>query len=145
MPREMIHRVSIAAPASRVYDALTTRDGIAGFWTVDADVPTTEGAEARFGFPSAPVDLRMRIASLRPGEQVTWECLGDFPFWAGTTIAWRLAEVDGATTLDFRHTGFVDDYPDDEYGLVNFTWGQILGRLGGFAETGEAQPLYPTA
>jgi uncharacterized protein YndB with AHSA1/START domain len=141
----MIHRVAISVPATTVYAALTSRDGIAGFWTVNADVPSSEGTEARFGFPEAPVDLRMRVATLRPAEQIVWHCEGDFPFWAGTTIAWRLAEVDGLTTLDFRHTGFADDYPDDEYGLVNFTWGQILGRLRGFAETGEAQPLYPVA
>lgn len=50
--------------------------------------------------------------------------------------------MDGVTTLDIRHTAFADDDPDDEYGLVDFTWGQILGRHTSFAETGTAQPLY---
>jgi uncharacterized protein YndB with AHSA1/START domain len=144
MEREMLHRVVIAAPATTVYTALTTKAGTAGYWTADCDVPEVEGEVARFGFPSAPVDLRMQITTLRRDERVAWECLGDFPYWAGTTIEFDVAAGDdGGTVLAFRHGGFGDEYPDEEYGLVNFTWGQILGRLRGYCQTGEPQPEYP--
>jgi hypothetical protein len=58
-----------------VFDAITTADGLRGFWTPDSDAEPTLGSVARFGFSKAPVDLRMRI-ELESGR-VAWSCLGD--------------------------------------------------------------------
>ncbi len=45
----------------------------------------------------------------------------------------------------FRHSGWSADYPETEFGLVNYVWGQIVGRLKGYAETGVANPIYPAS
>jgi hypothetical protein len=42
----------------------------------------------------------------------------------------------------FQHTGWADDYPDRDYASVNFVWGQVLGRLKAYVETGTPQPLF---
>jgi len=35
MPTDLIHRIGIAAPAEKIYRALTTEDGIRAWWTTD--------------------------------------------------------------------------------------------------------------
>lgn len=147
MSQKMLHIVDVQADAADIYRAISTAEGLRSFWTADADAEPTVGSNARFGFPQAPVDLRMEITTLEPGARVTWQCLGDFPFWAGTTIDWSIGpNPNGPGSLvTFRHDGWPDDYPESEYGLVNFVWGQIVGRLKGYAETGIAQPIYERA
>ena len=96
----MLHAVDIAADADSVYGAISTKAGEAAFWTSDLDLEPVVGSVARFGFPGAPVDLRMRIDALAPGRLVRWRCLGDFPFWADTTVTWELSAAgSGGTTV----------------------------------------------
>ena len=138
----MLHAVYIDADAESVYSAISTEAGEASFWTSDLDLEPVVGSVARFGFPGSPVDLRMRIDALEPGRLVRWSCLGDFPFWAGTTVSWELsAAASGGTTALFRHDGWPDDYPELEYAKVNYSWARIVGALKAFAETGTSQPF----
>ncbi len=142
MNRAMLFAVDVDADAESVYGAISTEAGIAAFWTSDLDVEPVIGSIARFGFPGAPVDLRMRIDSLEPGRLVGWSCLGDFPLWAGTTVTWELSSATtGGTTVLFRQDGWPVDYPDLEYAKVGYTWARILGALKAFAETGTTQPF----
>ncbi len=138
----MLHAFDIDADAESVYEAVSTRAGVAAFWTSDLDLEPVTGSVARFGFPGAPVDLRMHIDDLEPGRLIRWSCLGDFPYWAGTTVTWQLSPATaGGTTVLFRHEGWPDDYPELEYARVSYTWARIVGALKAFTETGISQPF----
>ena len=143
MPGPMLHAVDIDADAVTIFGAITTRDGLAGFWTSDCDAQAAIGTVSRFGFPAAPVDLHMRVDGLQPNRSVSWTCLGDFPYWAGTTITWELTPAAGGrgSTLSFRHDGWGDDYPEIEYARVNYTWGRIVGALASYALSGTPDPF----
>jgi uncharacterized protein YndB with AHSA1/START domain len=138
----MLHAVEVGATKDVVFEALSTRSGVAGFWTSDLDLEPVVGSEGRFGFPDAPVDLRMRVEALESGRSVRWSCLGDFPFWAGTSVTWELSSgVAGGTTVTFRQDGWPADYPDQAYAQVNYTWGRIVGALKDYVESGVANPF----
>lgn len=138
----MLFAVEVDADAESVYGAISTEAGEAAFWTSDLDLEPVIGSIARFGFPGAQVDLRMRIDALEPGRLVRWSCRGDFPFWAGMTVTWDLsAAATGGTMVLFRHDGWPDEYPELEYAKVSYTWARILGALKAFAETGTIQPF----
>jgi hypothetical protein len=142
MTGPMLHAVDIDVVADAIYRAISTKTGEASFWTSDLDLEPVVGSIARFGFPGAPVDLRMRIEALEPGRLVRWSCLGDFPFWAGTSVAWELsAAPTGGTTVLFRHEGWSEAYPELEYAKVSYTWARIVGALKAFTETGTPQPF----
>ncbi|CAN5470573.1 hypothetical protein BH24CHL9_BH24CHL9_14780 [soil metagenome] len=143
MTGPMLHAVDVDADAPAAYRALTTADGLAAFWTSDCEAEPRVGSVARFGFAGAPVDLRMRIEDLREGRSVTWACLGDFPWWADTTVYWELAPAaEGTgTSVKFRHDGWPADYPELEYAKVNYTWGRIVGALKAYLESDEPQPF----
>ena len=143
MTGPMLHTVDVHSDAQTIYDAITTKAGEAAFWTSDCDLEPVVGSIARFGFPAAPVDLRMRIDELSPGQQIRWSCLGDFPHWAGTTVTWTLspAPSGSGTAVAFDHDGWQADYPDDEYARVNYTWGRIVGALKAYVESGQSAPF----
>ena len=135
------HAVDIEAPADAIYRAISTSEGEAAFWTSDVDVEPIVGSVARFGFPEAPVDLRRRIDAREPGRRVRCACLGDFPYWAGTTISWELsAAPKPGTTVLFRQDGWPDAYPELDYAGVSYTWARIVGALKAYVESGTPQP-----
>lgn len=84
----------------------------------------------------------MRIDVLEPGREVAWTCLGDFPYWADTSIRWRFGpNPEGpGTRLVFSHTGWPADQPDYEYATVSFTWAQIIERLRDVIASGRPEP-----
>src|SRR5436305_1997518 len=104
-PLQSIHALDVHADASTLFNALTTSAGLAAFWTTDSSAQPQAGSVAAFGFPGAPVGLKMRVERLSPGTEVVWHCEGDFPYWLDSTVAWSLSPGDGgATTVLFRHT-----------------------------------------
>jgi uncharacterized protein YndB with AHSA1/START domain len=141
MGRDILLGVEAHADAPAIVDALTTKEGLSSFWTPASIAEPVVGTEARFGFQGSPVPLRMRVDRIEPNE-VTWTCLGDFPFWEGTTVTWSLSpeEGHGGTRVFFRQIGFADEQPEWEFASVAFTWAGILGRLKVLAETGTAEP-----
>src|SRR5438309_8007999 len=50
MATDLLHRIGIAAPAERIYRAITTEEGIKGWWTTDVKMDTQAGGKAMFGF-----------------------------------------------------------------------------------------------
>ncbi len=143
MPGPMLHAVDIAAGPAAIFEAITTKDGLAAFWTSDCEVQATTGTVSRFGFPAAPVDLHMRVDRLEPSKSASWSCLGDFPHWAGTTVTWEITPASSGlgSTVSFRQDGWGDDYPEIEFARVNYTWGRIVGALKEYAESGVPNPF----
>src|SRR5438045_3660173 len=132
MAGALMHEVQIDAEPKKVYDAIATGKGLASFWTRDSKAEPVEGSMAEFGF-GGPT-LRMRVDELKPGRRVLWTALGDFPSWPGTTVAWDLAQNDGKTTVRFSHDGWSPELPQGDLASVNYTWGQIVGRLKSYTE-----------
>jgi uncharacterized protein YndB with AHSA1/START domain len=95
MGRDILLGVEAHVDAPTIVDALTTKEGLSSFWTSDSIAEPAVGTEARSGFQGAPVPLRMRVDRIEPNE-VTWTCLGDFPFWQGTIVTWSLSPRRGA-------------------------------------------------
>lgn len=144
MPRDIVLAVDVLGTPTEVFAAITTQEGQASFWTEDCDVGD---AEARFGFPGAPADLRMRIDAAEPDRLVRWTCLGDFPGWDGSTIEWELSLREGTrttTVVVFRHLGLHGpNEADAELGSVAQVWAMVLNRLQSYVRVGHAVPYFP--
>lgn len=143
MSNDIILAVDVPADDDDVFTTITTQPGQASFWTTDCDVSDTE---ARFGFPEAPVDVRMRIDTADRGRLVRWTCLGDFPGWDGSVIEWELGEPqgEGGTGVVLRHVGLHGPFAesDQQLGNVAHTWAMILDRLQTFHRDGEPVPYF---
>jgi uncharacterized protein YndB with AHSA1/START domain len=67
---DILHRVGIEGPnPQKVYDALTTLDGISGWW-----IEKTTGNPALVGGAiQNPIGLDMKVTDLDPGRLVRWK------------------------------------------------------------------------
>lgn len=101
---------------------------------------------ARFGFPEAPVDVRMKVQAADDQSSVRWDCLGDFPGWDGSTIEWELTEPQGdsGTGVVLRHLGLHGPFAESDPALGNVahTWAMILDRLQTYLRDGAPVPYF---
>jgi uncharacterized protein YndB with AHSA1/START domain len=138
--REIIHAVDIGAPVADVERALTTRDGLAAWWTTGVQV---DGDRIRFTF-EGDFNPVMRVDQVEPGKLVAWALDSGAEPWTGSTFRFELGDRDGKTGLLFRHR-YGTDLPDEVYGMFNFNWGYYLESLRLFCETGTGKPFRPAA
>ena len=144
MPTDLIHRIGIAAPAEKIYRALTTEEGIQAWWTTDVKLDTHAGGKAVFGFFDHSTFFQMRIEQLTPPALVRWQCDGgSSPDWVGTTLEFILESRDGGNDevlLKFCHGGWIRG--GDHCYHCNTTWGHLLVSLKDYAERGVKNPYF---
>lgn len=138
MTRDIVHAIEIHTEPKAVFDTVATRSGLAAFWTPDVGGDEAVGGELTFGFAEAPVRLRMRVERLEPPAEIAWTCPGDFPMWDGTEVSWSLRPSEHGSKVTFRHLGFPDAQPEDEFGSISLTWALIVARLKDVVESGGA-------
>jgi uncharacterized protein YndB with AHSA1/START domain len=143
---DMHHMVQVdGVDAAAAYTALTTREGITGWWTSRATV-SGDGAASRVGdrvsmsFPDAPVSWDMRVITADPPATVEWDCTGGPPGWPGTRVRWGVEPTDGGTVVRLDHVGF--PAVDDMFRIVTVGWAQMLLSLKAYLETGVRKPFF---
>ncbi len=142
--RDIVHGTEIHAEPKVVYETVATRTGLAAFWTPSVEGDDAVGGELRFGFAAAPVPVRMRVTRLDAPGEVAWDCSGDFPFWAGTSVRWSIEASEHGSKVVFRHDGFSDEMPDFDFGSVNSVWALVVARLKEVVESGgKPNPALP--
>jgi uncharacterized protein YndB with AHSA1/START domain len=101
------HRVVIAAPLTDVYEALSTPEGIAGWWTRDGvRGESAVGSKLEFYFDGPDPAAVMEVTSLDPATGVRWSCVAGADEWVGTTLAFDLSDAGGETVVMFAHEGW---------------------------------------
>ena len=101
------HRVGIISEsADDVYDALTTIDGLAGWWTADTSGNASLGGKIEFRFPPGGFD--MEVIDLAPGALVRWKVVDGPPEWIDTTIEFQLTRAGDFTIVNFAHRGWAE-------------------------------------
>jgi activator of Hsp90 ATPase-like protein len=132
----------IDAERKTVHEALTTRDGVAAWWSdrVEGN-PGEAGTSYRIAFPDVEQPFAFDVVT-STDERVEWRTADFPPWWQGTTIRWDLADVPDAsgTRLLFSHRDFD---PDNEViPIVTPAWAQIVLHLKSYAETGRPTPFF---
>jgi uncharacterized protein YndB with AHSA1/START domain len=135
---DILHRIGVKGSASaEVFAALTTTEGLAGWWTRDVSGGTGVGEVVAFRFP--PVGgFDMRVLESEPGRRVAWEVVDGPPEWVGTRVSWDVRESDGWTVVLFAHSGWVE--PVEFMHHCSTKWATFLMSLKGFVESGTGAP-----
>ena len=131
------HRVGVESPSTEgVYDALTTIDGLAGWWTTDTTGDPSLGGRLEFRF--LPGGFDMEVIDLVPGERVRWRVVDGPAEWIGTTIDWRLSRSGDHTIVLFSHAGWAE--PGEFLSHCSTKWASYLLSLKALVETGAGAP-----
>jgi uncharacterized protein YndB with AHSA1/START domain len=134
---DILHRIAVQNTApDTVYDALTTIEGLAGWWTETTTGDAAAGGTIAFRFPPGGFD--MKVLGCTPGEQVTWEVVDGPAEWVGTTVDWKLRRDRDWTVVLFTHAGWRE--PVEFMHHCSTKWATYLMSLKSLVETGTGAP-----
>ncbi|GEP98089.1 activator of HSP90 ATPase [Chitinophaga cymbidii] len=136
--KSIYHRLLIEAPAQKVYDAITTQQGLAGWWTPATTAKPEVDSINRFEFEDGYYK-EMKVEELHPASRVEWICIQGFEDWIGTTITFELQPHKKGTVLLFHHDGF-KEY-DEGYASCSYDWATFLRSLRALVVTGKGHPF----
>ena len=136
-----IHHVfEIAATPAKVWDAITTEDGLSSWWSTRVSAPDQNvGTLVKFTF-RGDFNPIMKIEAVNPGKQLDWRCVDGHEKWADGTFRFQLEPADGGTKVRFWQQ-YAVELADDYYGTYNYNWGYYLQSLSDYCETGTGHPF----
>ena len=134
------HNVLFHCSANKVYNAISTPEGIQGWWTVDTIIVPEVGGMAEFIF-GEKYHNKMEITDLQPDKRVAWHCVEGDQEWIGTDFTFELEGKDDHTLLRFGHNNWKSQ--TDFFAHCNFQWGRYMISLKKYCETGSGDPFNP--
>lgn len=139
---DIIHRVGIKAPPSKVYAALSTIEGLAGWWTRETSGASRPGGTIDFRFSSPSGEriggMTMEVLSLDRDRNVHWRCKAGPEEWIGTDVVFQLAPDGDHTIVRFGHRNWRQAVEFTEH--CSTKWATFMLSLKDLVETGKGRP-----
>jgi len=135
---DILHKVGIKSSSlDDVYKALTTREGLAGWWTTNTQGESNKvGGVIEFRFGAGVID--MKVLELQPAKRVLWEVVAGPEEWIGTKVSFELRQDGAWTIVVFKHQGWKE--PVEFMHHCTTKWGVFLLSLKSLLETGKGAP-----
>jgi uncharacterized protein YndB with AHSA1/START domain len=134
---DILHRVSIAAPAQHVHELIATTDGIARWWNggpLDGGTGVGNTFAVFFGDADKPAAV-IRVLADTP-DKIIWRVVEGPDSWIDTRITFALrSNGNGTTTLLFAHSGWQE--VSEFMSGCSTNWGAYLTSLKFGAEGNE--------
>jgi len=130
------HLFHINAPRQKVFEALSTIEGLSNWWSTDTTGDPAVGGIIKFRF-STFGGPDMKVTESKPGEKLSWECVDSPHGWVGNQLHFILDENDGKTRVRFSHEGYPEQ--NDHYAATNFSWGRYMESLRQYCQTGKGE------
>ncbi|MBA6225190.1 SRPBCC domain-containing protein [Colwellia sp. MB02u-18] len=132
------HRIGINALPEKIYEALTTDDGLKKWWTNDISGAGMEGSTIKFRFNGGGPDFT--VTKLIPNKTVCWKHSGNIPeSWMDTEISFQLETGENQTFVRFTHSNWNET--TDFMAHCNTKWAVFLLSLKDALETGKGTPF----
>jgi uncharacterized protein YndB with AHSA1/START domain len=134
----ILHRIGFKnVSIDDVYRALTTRDGLAGWWTTD-----TKGEGDKVGniieFRFGTDGFDMEVTKLDTNRLVQWEVVAGPREWVGTTLNFELKNDGDYVILLFSQQNWRE--PVEFMYHCSTKWAIFLMSLKSLVETGKGNP-----
>jgi uncharacterized protein YndB with AHSA1/START domain len=135
---DILHRVGVTASPADVYAALTTIDGLKGWWTETTTGDADPGGVIEFRFAPVPDGFDMKVMDANPSELVLWEVVDGPKEWVGTQVRFELKQEDHFTIVLFSHVGWRE--PVEFMHHCSTKWATYLMSMKQYVETGLGEP-----
>lgn len=140
---DITHRIGIKSPATQVYKALTSLEGLGHWWTEEVTGDGNKvGGKIEFTFRTRTGELRgtivMEVKALTPQKEVRWRCIEGPAEWIGTDINFQLIQQDNQTTVLFGHRNWREEVEFTSH--CSMKWATFLLSLREYVETGKGKP-----
>jgi uncharacterized protein YndB with AHSA1/START domain len=134
---DIFHDLPIKAPLDRVFEAVSTPQGLECWWAKRAAGRPFEGAEYELWF-GPEYDWRAKVTRSAPGSEFELRMVRADGDWIDTYVGFRLEHREGTTWVRFYHTGWPS--PNEHYRISCNCWALYLRILRRYLEHGETVP-----
>ena len=139
---DIIHRVGIKAPVSKVYAALSTVEGVGGWWTknISGSSKIKGTIEVRFHSSDGKEigHMNMEVMALDPNKKVHWRFTSGPEEWVGTDVIFNLSQDGDYTIVLFGHKKWRE--ANDFTAHCSMKWATFLLSLKELVESGKGKP-----
>ena len=138
---DILHRVGIKSSLDEVYKALTTREGLAAWWTNNTQGESKVGEMLEFRFSAGGAEIGgfdMKVLELDPARCVLWQVVGGPEEWVDTKISWELKQDGEYCIVLFKHQDWKE--PVEFMHHCSTKWAIFLMSLKSLLETGKGTP-----
>ena len=134
-----IHQqLTLKAPRARVFEAISTPQGLSCWWTKSAAGDAKEGEEYRLFFGSG-YDWRGKVTRCIPPAAFEITMTRAHADWMGTRVGFQLdAEGQNLTRMRFYHAGWPTQ--NEHWRVSCYCWAMYLRLLRRYLEYGELVP-----
>ncbi|RPI04960.1 MAG: SRPBCC domain-containing protein [Ignavibacteriae bacterium] len=130
---DILHRVGIKGTPDKVFEALSTIEGLCHWWTTETTGDAKKGGFINFGF------CDMKVIESKPDELVKWECVRGPEDWIGTEVTFQLQNKDHQTFVIFTHARWKS--PVEFMHHCSTKWATFLLSLRDWVERAEGRPV----
>ncbi len=136
---DILHKLGIRADIHKVFNHLSTINGLSKWWTREVAGGTTKGNTIRFSFGADNISMEVREA-VEP-NLMKWMCVQGPDEWLHTDITFELSQSDeNETTILFTHAHW--QKPSEFMHLCSTKWAVYLLSLKSCIEENKGAP-YP--
>src|SRR5262245_22812921 len=140
---DIIHRIGIKASPAQVYAALSTVDGVAGWWTRETSGDSKVGGIVTVAFRDRGAKqekgrVELEVIELDPGKAGRWRGESGPREWIGTEVTFSLTPDGEQTVVSFGHRNWREAV--DFTAHCSMKWATFLLSLRELVETGSGSP-----
>jgi uncharacterized protein YndB with AHSA1/START domain len=131
---------NIDADPETVFRAISTSQGVQGWFTSEAEIGEGEGAQHLLTFPDMPAPWQLRVEQTQSPRLLTLSVLAGPPNWTNTRMTYEIVDrPEGGVVLNFDHNDFAD-----VEGVRAWTigWATKMLALRKYAESGKPDPFF---
>ncbi len=131
------HLVNIKSSSDKIFEAISTVEGLSQWWTPQTTGSSKVGGELKFGF--GPDYYKLMQVESSNENMIKWTCTEAVDEWVGTSIVFKIDEEQEKSILRFWHNDW-QQY-SDMYAQCSFDWALFLRSLKIYCETGTGCPF----
>jgi uncharacterized protein YndB with AHSA1/START domain len=134
---DIFHDFPIFTPPEQVFDAITSPESLATWWTEQTSGEPIAGTTYELGFGPAH-QWHAKVCRCIPPSEIEWELTEADKDWLGTRVGFRLVPHADYTQVHFHHTGWPEQ--NAHWRTSSFCWAMYLRLLKSYVEFGEVVP-----
>ena len=134
---DIFHDFIIKAPATKVFAAVSTPQGLDQWWTKRSTGEPKEGSEYELWF-GPQYDWRAKVTKCVKDSTFELQMVRADVDWMGTRIGFHLQEKAGTTSAYFYHIGWPTQ--NEHWRISCYCWAMYLRILRRHVEHGEFVP-----
>ncbi len=134
---DILYDFQILAPPEKVFEAITSSEGVSAWWSKTTTGNPEEGAVYELDF-GPEYQWKARVTKCHVATTFEWEMTECNDEWRETRIGFILDGNETATKIRFHHTGWPEQ--NAHYRVSSYCWAMYLRILKRYVEFDEFVP-----